>query len=196
MTTIYIDKVNNETDITVTSSFKLRLRHFAANLLNLEKLPTVRELSKLYNLKLVKPRGIGADLITYSLNWMKLYATLEDAAYNNANKMILIDTITDISEKEEDHYQFAFRSTKEIKALSDKYQVVVCDHNQVIPTYSIKIMKKDVKGFNRVIGSIHGDWMTKQYSVSVTGWSKGVSKLVTSPSQAINIMLTYFQKEC
>jgi hypothetical protein len=182
MATIYTDKIGQETDITVTSAFKLRLRHFAATVLQLDKRPTTRQLEKLYSLRLVKPRGIGADMTIHALNWMKLYAILEDEAIRQEQ----IQT--------EDHYQFASRSTKDIKELSSKYDVVIGDHDQVIPTYSIKIMKKDATGVNRVIGSISGDWQTKQYSVTVSGWSRGVRKPVTSPSQAINIMLSYFQK--
>jgi hypothetical protein len=179
---IFTDKIGQETDITVTPAFKQRLRHFAATVLQSETVPTIRELEKLYSLRLVKPRGIGADLTTHALNWMKLYAVLEDAAIRQEQ----IAT--------EDHYQFASRSTQDIKAIAPKYDVVIGDHDTVVPTYSIKVMKKDVTGTPRIIGSISGDWQTKQYSVTVLGWSKGVRKPVTSPSQAINIMLSYFQK--
>ncbi|QLF85106.1 hypothetical protein [Nostoc phage YongM] len=167
----------NDVQVDLTDSFKKRVRLFAQIVYKLNYCPTIRQLEKLLGLKLVKPRGIGANLRQYHLNWMSAYKTIE----------------TDLEVSEENQYQFAKRMDIELKDAIAKYNLSGSGKLITSIDYRFDVYAKNEKGFLVCVGYFHADHINKRLTISYT--VNGVRHPISNIGHGCHKLLGVFQKQ-
>ncbi|QVQ57043.1 hypothetical protein ELBI_38 [Anabaena phage Elbi] len=165
-----------DVQITLTDAFKKRVRLFAQMVYKMDHVPTIRQLEKLLGLKLVKPRGIGANLKQYHLNWMSAYKTIEN----------------DLEISEENQYQFARRMDIELKAAIAKYNLSGSGKLTTSTGYRFDVYGKNDKGFLVCIGYFHSDFLNKVLTISYT--ANGQRHTIANIGNGCHKLLAMFKK--
>ncbi|XAI95691.1 hypothetical protein [Dolichospermum phage Dfl-JY23] len=167
----------NDVQIVLTDAFKKRVRLFAQMVYKLDYTPTIRQLEKLLGLKLVKPRGIGANLRQYHLNWMSAYKIIE----------------TDYEIQNENQYEFANRMNIELKEAIAKYNLTGNGKLTDSINYRFDVYANNEKGFLVSIGYFHSNFINKRLTISYT--ANGQHHVIANVGQACHKLLAIFKKD-
>ncbi|AND75639.1 hypothetical protein [Nostoc phage A1] len=167
----------NDVQVDLTDAFKKRIRLFAQMVYKLDYCPTIRQLEKLLGLKLVKPRGIGANLRQYHLNWMTAYKTIE----------------TDLEISEENQYQFANRMDIELKKAIVKYELTGSGKLTTSIDYRFDVYARNDKGFMVCVGYFHADHINKRLTISFS--ANGVKHPIANIGNGCHKLIAIFKKQ-
>ncbi|AND75542.1 hypothetical protein [Nostoc phage N1] len=167
---------HSEVTINLTDSFKKRVRLFAQMIYKLDYTPTIRQLGKMLGLNLVKPRGIGANLKHYHLNWMKAFAILDD----------------DLAIQTENPYEFSKRLDSELKRAIVKYELTGSGELKTSTSFRFDVYAKNQKGFQVCIGYFHADHINKRLTISYS--ANGVQHPIANIGHGCHKLLAIFNK--